>query len=60
MKYSRGEKARIYPWKEMRVGDSFVLDKVQRFSAQSNARIYGIKLLTRSISKDNVRCWRVE
>jgi hypothetical protein len=45
---------------EMRVGDSFVLDKARRFSVQSNARIYGIKILTRSISKDNVRCWRVE
>ncbi len=53
-----------YPWKELQVGDSFVLPKPQ---AQAGAQAFlasrqignGVKFTTRKIDAQNKRVWRI-
>lgn len=53
----------VYPWTEMKVGDSFdvPLQKAEsvRSAASARGRDYGEKYITRTVD-DIVRVWRVE
>jgi hypothetical protein len=52
-----------YPWREMKVGDSFLFAKdITKATAYANAHAAsraGLKFLTRRTEK-GFRCWRVE
>lgn len=58
-------RGRVYPWLELKVGDSFLVAKSQRKfgNAVHNARQrYGIRLVTRSVMIGGIphtRVWRV-
>lgn len=61
---SRGGKSwhRKYPWLELKVGDSFLVEKPQTKFGNSvwNAeQRYGIKLSTRSVMINGIKCTRV-
>jgi hypothetical protein len=49
---------RKYPWKELKVGDSFVAPLATQSGASGAARRLGIVLVTRRIDADHVRIWR--
>jgi hypothetical protein len=57
-----GSLKRKYPWLEMKVGDSFLVEKSQHKFGNSvwNAeQRYGLKFSTRSVTIDGVKCTRV-
>ncbi len=51
----------IYPWAEMKIGDSFVCELTlnQRAGMCANAKNAGIKVATRK-GGDKFRIWRIE
>jgi hypothetical protein len=57
-------KPRIYPWLEMEVGDSFIIEtpfyKSARTSAWYASRRYGVKFRARRVDNDQYRIWRIE
>jgi hypothetical protein len=58
----RGPLPRKYPWLEMKIGDSFLVQKAQHKFGNSvwNAeQRYGLKFCTRSVTVDGVKCVRV-
>jgi hypothetical protein len=58
----RGRPA-VYPFKQMHVGDSFVVPKDRatalRCRVGKAAQQYGIKLVTRKQPDGSLRCWRI-
>lgn len=59
---ARGFLKRKYPWLEMKVGDSFLVQKSQHKFGNSvwNAeQRYGLKFSTRSVMINGVKCVRV-
>lgn len=51
-----------YPWREMRVGDSFVIDKPTQQAAtrgREAGRSLGMKFSCRKIDANHTRIWRV-
>jgi hypothetical protein len=44
----------------MKVGDSFLLPKGKRASIATQAKIAGIKTMTRTVDEATVRVWRIE
>jgi hypothetical protein len=59
---AKGPWRRMYPWLELKVGDSFLVQKPQRKFGNSvwNAeQRYGIKLTTRSVVINGTKCTRV-
>ena len=58
----RSRKSALYPWREMKVGDSFLAPVPQRaFTAQASLASMrtGWKFVTRAVSKTSTRVWRV-
>jgi len=55
----RGEMGK-YPWKAMKVGDSFVADAGIRGGFYSTAQRHGYKVRVKSIGDGKVRVWRLE
>jgi hypothetical protein len=53
-----------YPFKDMEIGDSFLLDFQAYHRTQSAATYYArkshVKFAFRQISKSKYRCWRIE
>ena len=54
-----------FPFKDMDVGDSFLVpSEIQRATVSNAARRFGnlngMKFTVRLISKNTLRCWRVE
>ena len=53
----------LYPWREMKVGDSFLAPVPQRaFTAHASMASMrtGWKFVTRAVSKTSTRVWRVK
>ena len=53
----------LYPWREMKVGDSFLAPVPQRaFTAHARMASMrtGWKFVTRAVSKTSTRVWRVK
>ena len=54
---------RKYPFKDMKVGDSFVVSPENVFSVRSTSceygKRYGWKFSTRRVSRTEYRCWRI-
>lgn len=55
---TRGRKA-LYPWKAMKVGDSFVIDISRKTGMWASARLAGVKVTIRPEGKNQLRVWRV-
>lgn len=49
-----------YPFRQMEIGDSFVVPKGVRTSLSGNAIRQGIQIKTKSISSTHVRVWRIK
>lgn len=59
--YRRGRRG-LYPFREMKVGDSFVVEKTKKASAQRAASFYGKnhgQVFTARSVPEGVRIWRV-
>lgn len=57
---AKGNNAK-YPWAEMEVGDSFVMDRPQVHASKAAvgyARRHGWKFATRKIDDNHTRVWR--
>lgn len=57
------ERKALYPWREMKVGDSFLAPVPQRaFTAHASVASMrtGWKFVTRAVSKTSTRVWRVK
>lgn len=58
-----GKKNAKYPWKEMEIGDSFVVpsDKGARFAGQAHAasKALGRAFAVRQMPDRSYRCWRI-
>lgn len=64
----KGHREKIYPYKELNVGDSFFVPYANRLAALSGAiysytRKHGIKLCTRKVTENGIwglRVWRIK
>lgn len=58
--HKRGGKESIYPFREMLVGDSFLLENVAaRNNIYNAAKRCGMKIMVRA-ERDQLRVWRIE
>ncbi len=60
---NNGGRPSIWPWEQMEVGDSFIMDKPRskaRPQAYRAGSRYGFKFTTRKIDANTTQIWRIE